>query len=106
MNALLERERIGSTGIGNGVAIPHAKSTSIKTLCAAMGTSQAGIEFDSVDGQPVHLVFLVLAEANNPGPHVATLAEIARLLQLPGFYRRILSAPTPKAVLSILNEEE
>ena len=104
--ALHQRERLGSTGIGNGVAIPHGKSTTVKNLTAALGVSRDGIEFDSVDGEPVHVVFLVLAEANNPGPHVAALAEIARLLQVPGFCRRLSEAPTAEAVLDIFNEEE
>jgi len=104
--ALLAREELGSTGIGNGTAIPHAKHASIKTLTAAVGTSAGGIEFDAVDGEPVRLVFLILAAENDPGPHVAALAEIARLLQVPGLYRRIVEAESAQALLDVIGQEE
>jgi len=106
LDALFSREKIGSTGIGNGVAIPHAKSGCVEKLTAALGVSLEGIEFDAIDGQEAHLVFLLLADPQRPGPHVAALAEVARLLQLPGFYRKIVSAKTPEEVLEIISEEE
>ena len=106
LRAIEEREAMGTTGIGRGIAIPHGKDSSIKHLTAALGISRQGIEYEAMDDQPVHLVFLVLAEANNPGPHVQCLAEIARLLQLPGFYKRLLEARSPREALDIIRSEE
>ena len=102
--ALLERERLGTTGIGGGVAIPHGKHESVTTLTAALGTSPNGIEWEAADGEPVYLVFLVLAEANNPGPHVQLLADIARLLKTPGLRQRLVAADSPDGVMRLIGE--
>ena len=106
LRAVESREVMGTTGIGRGVAIPHGKDHSITGLTAALGISRNGIEYDAMDNQPVYVVFLVLAQASNPGPHVQCLAEIARLLQLPGFYRRVLEAQTPREVIEAIRAEE
>ena len=71
-----------------------------------MGTSPAGIEFDAIDDEPVHAVFLLLARMGDPGPHVRALAEISRLVQTPGLYRRLTEAKSPREVLDILDAEE
>ncbi len=99
LDAIYAREEMRSTGIGRGVAIPHGKHESIEQLTAAAGTSKDGIEFESIDGKPVHLVFLVLAEVNNPGPHLQTLSEIATCLNQPGAYDRLVNAKTPEEFL-------
>ena len=106
IRAIEERERMGTTGIGRGVAIPHGKDRSVTKLTAALGISSNGIEFDAMDNQPVFVVFLVLAEPDNPGPHVQCLAEITRLLQVPGFYKRLIGARTSKEALDIIRGEE
>lgn len=106
LEALREREAKGSTGIGQGIAIPHANDASIKAMTAAMATSPAGIEFDAIDDEPVHAVFLLLARMDDPGPHVRALAEISRLVQTPGLYRRLTEAKSPREVLDILDAEE
>jgi mannitol/fructose-specific phosphotransferase system IIA component (Ntr-type) len=106
LKAVQQREAQGTTGIGQGVAIPHGKDASVPRLTAAVGTSAQGIEFDAIDEQPVHLVFLLLARVDDPGPHVRALAEIARLVQTPGFYRRLSEARSPKEALEILDAEE
>jgi len=106
LQAILAREAMATTGIGGGVAVPHGKDASVKTLTAALGISEEGIEYDATDGEPVHLVFMVLAEANNPGPHVQCLGEIARLLQIPGLYERLCQAKTPREALDIIRAEE
>jgi mannitol/fructose-specific phosphotransferase system IIA component (Ntr-type) len=100
------REAQGTTGIGQGVAIPHGKHPSVPALTAALGTSAKGIEFDSIDGEKAHLVFLLLARNDDPGPHVRALAEIARLIQTPGFYRKLTRARSAREILDILDEEE
>ena len=104
--AVSARESTATTGIGKGCAIPHGKDPSIRTLTVAVGTSEAGIEFDAVDGSLVHLVVMILANANEPGPHVRALAEVVRLLRLPGFYNTLVSARSPRALLDAIGEAE
>lgn len=106
LQAILGREAMATTGIGNGVAVPHGKDASLRKLAAALGISQKGVEYDAADDQPVYVVFLVLAEANNPGPHVQCLGEIARLLQVPGFYERLRRCSSAQEVLAAIRTEE
>ena len=106
LQALTYRESQGTTGIGKGVALPHGKHISISSLVAAVGTSDAGIEFDAADGEPVRLVVLLLASSQQSGPHVRMLAEIARLLEIPGFYRKAVSAGTVAELLALIDAEE
>ena len=104
--AVSARESTATTGIGKGCAIPHGKDPSIRTLTVAIGTSETGIEFDAVDGGLVHLVVLILANANEPGPHVRALSEVVRLLRLPGFYNTLVSARSARALLDAIAEAE
>ena len=104
--AVRQREAQGTTGIGMAVGIPHGKHASIPTLTAALGISEKGIEFESIDEEKVRLVFMLLARVDDPGPHVRALAEIARLVQTPGFFRKLMDAKTPKDVLDVLDAEE
>ena len=106
LGAIRRREEQGSTGIGRGCAVPHGKDSSIPGLCVAVGTSEAGIEFDAVDGAPVHLVILILANAGEPGPHVRALSEVVRLLKLPGFYNTLISTRSAKALLDAIDAAE
>ncbi|NQT86018.1 PTS sugar transporter subunit IIA [bacterium] len=106
LDAILTRERVATTGIGNGVAVPHGKNASVPQLSAALGLSADGIDYDAADEAPVHVVFLILAEANNPGPHVQCLGEIARLLQAPGFCDRLRQATSATDALAIIRAEE
>jgi len=106
IDALMAREAQQSTGIGNGLAVPHAKHPSITTLTAALGISKNGLEFDAVDDKPVNVVFLIMAQVNDPGPHVQALAEIARLFQIPGFFRRLVQAKSSEELLAVIAAEE
>jgi len=106
IRCIFERENRQSTGIGHGVAIPHGKDATIPTLTLAVGTSPGGIEFDSLDDEPVYLVFVVLAQADNPGPHVQALAEIARLLQDGDVYTRLRGATDTEDVLAAIGQFE
>jgi PTS system fructose-specific IIC component len=106
LRALRDRESLQSTGIGQGIGLPHGKDASVRRLTAAVGISADGVEFDSADGEPVRLVFVLLAEVGNPGPHVAALAEIARLLQVPGLCHRLTQAKTPRELIDIIAREE
>ena len=92
VEALYVRETKGSTGIGGGVAIPHAKQDDLSGVALAVGVSRDGIEFDAADNEPVYLVFLVMAESHNPGPNVEVLADIGHLMQIPGVYKEMVAA--------------
>lgn len=85
LRALLDRERLGSTGVGEGVAIPHAKVPGLVRLTAAFGRSVRGIPFDAIDQQPVTLVVALLVPENSAGVHLKALARISRLLKNPAF---------------------
>ena len=111
VEAVRAREKIGSTGLGRGVAVPHARQTlkdpSVTTLTVALGISHEGIEYDATDGEPVHLVYLSLADRTSTLDYVLCLGEIARLLKLPGFYDRLVrEAETPADVLRVIGEME
>ena len=105
-DVILDREDKQSTGIGRGVAIPHGKSASVSTLTAALGISKDGIEYDSLDGEPVSVVFLLLADKESTGAHVGALAQVAMLCKVPGFLDKIVSADSSKEVYDIIVAEE
>ena len=106
LEAIHVREALGSTGIGEGVAIPHGKSETVERLVAALGVSAEGIEFDSLDGEPAYAIFLLLAQADNPGPHIQALSCIAQLVRIPGFIRRLREAATPEEIMDMIHREE
>jgi PTS system nitrogen regulatory IIA component len=93
LEVLLDREKLGSTGIGDGVGIPHGKSRLITDLLIACGRSREGVEFESMDGEPTHLFFLLLAPEDTTGVHLKALAKISRLLKDPTFRQEFLDAP-------------
>jgi nitrogen PTS system EIIA component len=103
---LLEREKLGSTGIGEGVAIPHGKLAGVPGLLAAFGRSPAGIDFQSIDGKPTQLVFVLFAPENSAGIHLKALARISRLFRNPAFRKSILDAPSAKAIFQLIAEED
>lgn len=90
---LLERERLGSTAIGDGIAIPHGKVEGLDRMVVVVGRSTPGVEFDSVDHKPVHIITLVLAPMGGAGMHLKVLASLARLLRDANFRQSFLSAP-------------
>ena len=104
--ALIEREKLGSTGIGENVAIPHAKLEEIDTIITLFGRSKMGIEFESLDKKPVHFICLVIAPANSTGLHLKALARISRLLKNPALRKAILCATEVDQIYSILTEED
>lgn len=106
IQALQERERLGSTGIGQGVAIPHGKLKHISHMLMAFGRSRRGIDFDSMDHQPAHLFFLLLAPENAAGEHLKTLARICKLMKNAEVRQRLLDATGGEAIYSIICEEE
>jgi PTS system nitrogen regulatory IIA component len=103
---LMDREALGSTGIGEGVAIPHGKVAGIDRLVAAFGRSAEGVQFASLDGKPARLFFLVVAPENSAGMHLKALARISRLLKDERFRRRLLAAEGAEGLVRVLREED
>ena len=106
LETVMEREKLGSTGIGQGIAVPHAKSDQIENLVAALGISKVGVDFDSLDGEPVNIIFLVLAPTKSVGLHLKALAKIARLLKDRVFRNALKDAKTPEEVIDLIKEDE
>jgi len=106
VEVLLERERLGSTGIGDGIAIPHGKIQDLDELILSFGRSTQGIEFDSMDGRPTHLFFLLIAPENSAGIHLRALAKISRLLKSAHFRQRLLEAETVEELFIVIQEED
>ncbi len=104
--SLMEREKMGSTGIGQGVAIPHGKSDATPTLVAALGLSRKGVEFEALDGEPVHVVFLLVSPPDSSGQHLKVLARISRLLKDKFFRQAIKEAKSPTEIQKIIREED
>ncbi len=102
VSALMEREKLGTTGIGDGIAIPHAKAASVPRMMLAVGRSASGIPYRSLDGRPVHLIFLLVAPPQEPGPHLQVLARLARVLRDDGIKRRLREAETEVELLRAL----
>lgn len=106
LRAVREREEVLSTGIGNGVAIPHGKSATVPSLALAAGVTRQGVDFDALDGEPVNLFFLLVGPDSAAGDHVKALSRISRLLRRESFRTRLLEASTPEEFYSILLEAE
>ncbi len=105
LEALLEREELGSTGIGQGIAIPHGKSDAVGKVVAAMGISKRGIEFDALDGEPAFIFFMMIAPSNSAGIHLKILAKISRLLKDKFFRQALREAKTPQEALKLIKDE-
>lgn len=103
---LLARESLGSTGIGQGVGIPHGKSNVVRHLVGAFGLSRKGVRFDSLDGEPVHIFFLLVAPEDSAGPHLKALARISRLLKDRFFRESLKEARDEKQVMRIIEQED
>ncbi len=106
VNILLDREALGSTGIGQGVAIPHGKADFVTQLVGAVGVSRTGMNFDSLDGESTHIFFLLVAPQASAGPHLKALARISRLLKEKHFRESLRQAKDPKALMKVLQEED
>lgn len=106
LQVVLDRERLGSTGIGDGIAIPHGKLAGLTDMVVAFGRSRKGIAFEALDGKPVHLFFLLLAPENSAGQHLKTLAKISRMLRDEKFRKSLLEAAGQEAILRIITEKD
>lgn len=105
-DTLLQRERLGSTGVGNGVAIPHGKLPGIKNITGVFGRLEKPVDFEALDDQPVDLVFLLLAPEGAGADHLKALSRIARLLRDPDTVTKIRGSDSPAAIYSFLCGEQ
>ncbi len=103
---LVERERLATTGIGEGVAIPHGKTEGIETIYAAVGISRTGVPFDAVDNDPVHIFVALLAPLSSSGDHLRALARISRLLKDPGIRSQLMGVRETQELFDILISED
>jgi fructose PTS system EIIBC or EIIC component len=106
LKAVEDRERIMTTGIGHGVAIPHGKTDAVKDLVAAFAVLPNGIDFGALDGQPVRLAFLLLGPKEPSGPHIRMLSRISRLMNREELRRQLQDAHSVREVLSLFREAE
>lgn len=106
VKALLDRESLGSTGIGQGIAIPHGKTDRVKELVAVLGISHKGVNFDALDGEVVYIFFLLVAPKDTAGPHLKALAQISRLLRDSYFCELMKRCQTPDELYELIKREE
>ncbi len=106
VKVLVERERLASTAIGEGVAIPHGKLDAVGKLVACVGRTRAGVDFDSMDGRPTHIFFVLVAPENSTGIHLKALARISRLFKDPEFRTRLMAAEGNKEMYRVIAEED
>ncbi len=104
--AIFDREKIMSTGVGNGFAIPHGKTDAVLDIVAAFGITEQPIDYDSLDEQPVRLIFLLVGKDSMVGPHIKLLSRISRLMNKEEFRGKLLQATSPKQVIDIFKTEE
>ena len=106
LDAVITRERIQSTGTGAGIAIPHGKCNAVKELVMAIGIAHEPIEFESVDGKPVTILFLLVSPADQTGPHIQTLATISRMMLNEEFRQQLEKVACADEVYELLNNQQ
>lgn len=106
VKVLLDRERLGSTGIGGGVGIPHGKLKNLENIVLGFGLSKNGVDFESMDGKPTHVFFLLVTPENSTGLHLKMLARISRLLKDDSFKERLINASSQEEIFTIIQEED
>jgi PTS system nitrogen regulatory IIA component len=106
IETLLAREALGSTAIGQGIAIPHGKCDNVDKLTAALGIHKKGVDFDSLDGEPVYIFFLLIAPVDSAGPHLKALARISRLLKDKYFRENLKNAKDTRALQQLIKSED
>jgi PTS system nitrogen regulatory IIA component len=106
VSALQDRERLNSTALGEGVAIPHGRLPGVRRVVAAFGRSPQGVDFNSLDGKPTHLFFLLVAPEDSAGAHLKALARISRLLKDDAFRARLMQAEDAASLYRVIREED
>ena len=105
-SAVLEREKIMSTGVGKGFAIPHGKTNAVNEIIAAFGKTKRDVEYDALDGQPVHLVFLLVGKDNLVSTHIKLLSRISRMMNKDEFRQKLIDANNNDEIYEIFKQEE
>ena len=103
---LMEREQLGSTGIGGGIAIPHGKLDLVGPILVGFGLSKKGVEYESLDNKPVHIFFLLLTSENSTGDHLKVLAQISKLLKKEPFKKGLIAAGSVDEIFDIIMEQD
>lgn len=103
---VFEREEKMSTGVGKGFAIPHGKTNAVSDILAAFGKSDTPIKYNSLDGEPVHLIFLLIGKENLVAKHIKLLSRISRLMNNEEFRKKLINADSKESILKIFEEEE
>lgn len=106
IKAVMKREELGSTGIGHGVALPHTRHASVKRPVGSIAVSHHGVEFDSIDGEPVYIIFLVVSPIDRPGDHLRALDRASRQLRDEMFRRFLRQAKTVQDIVELLEEAD
>ena len=106
LKAILDREKVMSTGVGDRVAIPHGKSDGVTDIVALFGITEHDIDFHSIDNKPVRLIFMLVGPPDQTGPHLKVLSRISRLMHKGEFRDRLLNSHTPEEVMAIIEREE
>jgi PTS system nitrogen regulatory IIA component len=106
LRVLQEREQLASTAIGDGIAIPHGKLETLDRLVGMLGRSRLGLDCDSIDGKPTHLLFMLVAPTNSAGIHLKALARLSRLFRDAGFRQKLLDAPDGATMFRMIAEED
>jgi len=106
VRVLMERERLGSTGIGGGIGIPHGKLKDLDSLVLGFGLSRNGVDFESIDGKPTHIFFILITPENSTGLHLKLLARISRILKNDPFKQRLMHAVDSDDIFNIIMEED
>ncbi len=106
VRVLVERERLGSTGIGGGIGIPHGKLKDLESLILGFGLSREGVDFESMDGRPTHIFFLLMTPENSTGLHLKLLARISKILKNNLFKEKLLNATDSDEIFNIIKEED
>jgi PTS system nitrogen regulatory IIA component len=106
LQVLVDREKLGSTGVGEGVAIPHGKLAGLPALVATFGRSRQGVEFRAADGKPARLFFALFAPENSAGAHLKALSRVSRIFRMPAFREAILAAPSAEEIYRLILAED
>lgn len=106
LRALMDREQLGSTGIGDGIGIPHGKVKGLSSMVIGFGLSRRGVDFDSIDGRPTHLFFTLITPDQSTGLHLKLLSRISRILKNDGFKSRLMRAVHAEDIYSIIQGED
>ncbi|MEW6041074.1 MAG: PTS sugar transporter subunit IIA [Elusimicrobiota bacterium] len=106
INAVMEREKLGTTGVGQGVAMPHGRTDAVTELVGAFGISRAGVQFESLDGEPVNLIFLLLSPSDSTGQHLRALARVSRLFKDRFCRQALLDARSVDELIKIIKQED